>query len=137
MSDGADLSSLDAWLGTLAARGAAVRGILPIIGLDLKAAVSDVYDAEGPGWDKLSDKTLKKRRKGGVGANILRDTGIMAGSTDVAVGDDWVEAFAGVSYAEYHARGQGVPKRNPFDLGPFEEGFLADAADLIADAVAQ
>lgn len=164
MSGSVNNAELEAFLANLQARGNAVRAILPIIGQDLKAAVEDVYAAEGPGWPPLKGETLAARRKGKssiriiIGEDggwkkapkgskkgrkapashkILQDSGIMAASTDVKVGDNWVEAFAGVSYAEYHARGEGVPVRNPFDLGPFEDGVLADAADLVAGAVAQ
>lgn len=131
-----DTSALAGVLSQLEARGKNVRGILPIVGEMLIAAVSDVYEAEGPGWPGLAESTIAARRGGGAGAKILRDTGVMAGSTGVELGDSWAEASAGVSYADFHAKGTSrMPKRNPFDLGPFEAGVLDDVAALLAAEV--
>ena len=127
-----DASSLDAVLAQLRARGTNLQVLLPQIGEALIAAVSDVYDAEGPGWDPLAESTLRQRRGGGGGAKMLRDTGLMQ-RTQVALGSDYAEAYSPAPYAQYHVTGTSkMPKRNPFDLGPFENELLADVGDMLA-----
>jgi phage gpG-like protein len=111
-----------------------IRHAMPIIAESLVAAVSDVYEAEGPGWADLQDSTVKQRR--GSSYKILQDTGVMAGSTSPGYGADWAEAFAGTSYADFHATGtRHMVKRNPFALGPFEADVLEEAADVVAQHV--
>lgn len=116
---------------------AALRDIGPAVADALVVGVADVYEAAGPGWAPLAPATQEARRKGrGSGSNkILRDTGVMA-DTSSGFGPDWVEAWSPASYADFHATGtRFMPKRNPFDLGPFEADVLEDVADLIAEAV--
>lgn len=109
---------------------AAISRLMPVVGEILATGVSDVYEAEGPGWAPLKESTLLARS--GSSHKILQDTGLMAGSTNIATGGDWAEAYAGVSYAYFHADGtKNMSARNPFDLGPFEEEVLADVSDLI------
>lgn len=111
-------------------RARGVNRVLPAVGEALVAAVSDVYEAEGPGWDPLAESTLRQRR--GSSAKILQDSGVMAGSTHHQTGGDWAEALAGVDYAEHHAAGrQHLPKRNPFDLGARLSPLLAEVADMV------
>lgn len=110
--------------------------VKPLIEDAMIAAVSDVYAAEGPGWAPLAESTLERRR--GSSAVILQDTGIMVGSTAAESGRDYVEAFAGAAYADYHATGTSrMPKRNPFDLGPFEGPLLEDVADMLTQHLAE
>ena len=126
-----DVRELEVVLVDFERRGRAATKLLPEIGEALIAAVSDVYEAEGPGWEPLSAATLKKRR--GTSAKILQDSGVMSGSTHKTVGGTWVEAFAGVDYAEFHARGTSrMPQRNPFDLGPFEGPMLDEVSEMVA-----
>lgn len=120
-------------LHEIEARGRNLRGILPVVADALVAVVSDVYEAEGPGWAALKPSTLKKRRGGS--AQILQDTGLMA-QTGRAIGPDYVEAYSPADYAVFHVRGDGgLPVRNPFDLGPFENDFLSDVENLVLDEV--
>jgi hypothetical protein len=133
-----DTRDIEVPLRDLVAKGKGVGHLLPIIAQDLVSAVDDVYEAEGPGWQDLADSTKKARR--GDSYKILQDTEVMVGSTDIGSGTTgsgfWVEAFAGASYADFHATGTAnMPQRNPFDLGPFEEGVLRDVADLILEDV--
>lgn len=126
-----DGSELLVELGKMQTRGRSLSRVMPAVAESLVAAVSDVYDAEGPGWAALAESTLRQRR-GGT-ARILQDTGVMAASTSPSFGTDWAEARAGVDYAEFHARGNDhLPIRNPFDLGPFLDPVLEDVADLLA-----
>ena len=115
-----------------------LNAMLPQIAEAVVAAVSDVYDAEGPDWEPLAPSTQQARR--GDSYKILQDTGIMAGSTSPGWGtgfsESYAEAYAGVSYAQFHATGtRHMPKRNPFELGPFEQDVLADVAELVAQEI--
>jgi phage gpG-like protein len=127
-----DTSELAGPLQELEARGRGISHLLPVISEDLKAAVEDVYEEEGPGWKDLADSTKKARR--GDSYKILQDTSVMILSTGTNLGADWAEAFAGASYADFHATGtKNMAQRNPFDLGPFEDPFLRDVADLLLE----
>ncbi len=129
-----DESELISAIYQLKARGRNVRGVLPVLGDALVSAVNDVFDAEGPDWEPLSEVTVRQRR--GTSEKILQDTGMFAQSLEMATGADWVEARSGVAYGEFHATGtKHMPKRNPFELGPFEADFLEDAADVVAAEV--
>jgi phage gpG-like protein len=124
-----DTSEIAGTLYQLQAKGKALSGLMPAFAEELVSAVSDVYEAEGPGWEPLAESTLARRR--GSIAKILQDTGVMAQSTAPGYGGDWAEAYAGASYADFHATGtRYMPKRNPFDLGPFEAEVLESLADM-------
>lgn len=113
-------------------RARSLGRVMPAAAEALVSAVSDVYEAEGPGWEPLKASTLRSRR--GSTAKILQDTGVMAGSTTPSHGNDWAAASAGVAYAEYHATGTSrMPKRNPFDLGAQLDPVLEDIADMLAE----
>jgi phage gpG-like protein len=118
-------------LDKLERRARSLSRVMPVTAEALVAAVSDVYEAEGPGWEPLAASTLKQRR--GSSAKILQDTGVMAASTTPSHGNDWAVATAGEPYAEFHATGtRHMPKRNPFDLGAALDPVLEDIADLLA-----
>lgn len=124
-------SALNQALLMIEARGASFDRMLPTVADLLVAAVDDVFNAEGPGWQELSEETLARRRKQGRDARILQDTGEAARSIGPNWGENWAEAVAGVDYLIYHNGEFGLPRRWPFDLGPFEEGILDDVADLL------
>jgi phage gpG-like protein len=133
MADGlvvrVDTSEIAGTIYRLQAKGKALSGLMPAFAEELVGAVSDVYEAEGPGWEPLAESTLARRR--GSVAKILQDTGVMAQSTAPGYGGDWAEAYAGAAYADFHATGtKFMPKRNPFDLGPFEAEVLESLADM-------
>ena len=131
-----DASELVSAVYRLRAKGGNLRGVLPVLGEALVAAVSDVFEAEGPNWEPLAESTKRGRR--GTTHKILQDTGLFAASLEKATGADWVEARSGVAYGEFHATGTSrMKKRNPFELGPFEKDFLDDAADVVAREVTQ
>jgi phage gpG-like protein len=109
----------------------------PVIAKMLHAAVLDVFEAEGPGWQKLELTTLAKRR-GGAGM-ILQDTGIMAGTLGEFHGFDYSEVAAAASYSIYHVSKlprRHLPLRDFTNLGPFEGPLLEDVAEFIANQVA-
>jgi phage gpG-like protein len=131
-----DTSEIAGTIYRLQAKGKALSGLMPAFAEELVSAVSDVYEAEGPGWESLKPETLKRRR--GTIAKILQDTGAMAGHTSPGYGGDWAEAYAPESYADFHATGtRFMHKRNPFDLGPFEEEVLESLADMALIEVTQ
>lgn len=127
--DGA--SELNKVLIQLEGRAASLDRVLPTVAEMLVSAVDDVFEAQGPGWKELSPVTLALRRKHGRGAKILQDTGAAARSIGPNWGADYAEAVAGVDYLIYHNGEFGLPRRWPFDLGPFEAGVLDDVADLL------
>lgn len=124
-----DAHELEVVIDGFERRGRALTHLLPAIGEALVSAVSDVYDAEGPGWEPLAASTLKRRR--GSSAKILQDTGVMAASTHHEHGGDWAEASAGVDYARYHSPDR--QGRDPFELGPFEGPLLEEVSDMLLD----
>ena len=110
--------------------------LMPAVAEALGAAVDDVFDAEGPGWEELKPATLAHRRKQGRGAKILQDTGQSAALIGTGYGQDFAEARAGTDYLIYHVTGtKHLPVRNPFDLGPFEEPLLKEVEQMVFDEV--
>ncbi len=119
-------------LDKLERRARSLSRVMPVAAEALVSAVSDVYEAEGPGWEPLAASTLRQRR--GSSAKILQDSGVMAASTSPSHGNDWAEASAGVPYAKFHSAGtRRMPRRDPFDLGPFMDPVLEDVAELLAE----
>lgn len=113
--------------------------MLPAIAELLVAGVLDVFEAEGPGWAPLAEATLRARRKGGAGAKILQDTGHLADSIAPGWGATYAEAFAGAAYAIFHVSKDPrhhLPMRDFFNLGPFEQPLLDEAAALLTSQLA-
>lgn len=99
----------------------------------LVSAVSDKFDQEGPGWPALAPSTLAKRR--GAEAQILSDTGRLAGSIEADHGPDWADASTDVGYAVFHvsdAPRSKIPLRDFFDL---PESVYEDAAEVVLDHI--
>ncbi len=135
MSVAVDASELNGVLLRFEDQARNLDRILPVIADMLVTAVDDVYQAEGPGWEPFAPSTVRSRGSMGS-AKLLQDTGVMAGSTIGESGSNYAQARAKVPYAKYHATGNAnLPKRNPFELGPFEAGVLDDVAELILDEV--
>ncbi len=131
-----DNSEVLAALKELDAKGRQITHLMPVVAEMLVAGVSDVYDAEGPGWKDLADSTNQQRR--GTSYKILQDTGVMAGSTSPGHGSDWAEAFGGAAYTIFHVTGtKHMARRDPFDLGPFLQDVLDDVGDLVLSEVAK
>jgi phage gpG-like protein len=130
---GLDVSPILDVLEDFKERAGDFQGVLPIIAGDLVTAVSDVFEAEGPGWAPLAESTLLSRR--GEEALILQDTGNLAGTISPGFGADWAEAFSPMSYAIFHVTGTSqMPKRNPFE---FPEDIEADLLEEVADVLAR
>lgn len=129
-----DTSELKAAVVQLEAKGKTVSRLMPAIAEMLVAGVNDVYEAEGPGWKDLAESTKQARR--GTSYKILQDTGLMA-ATQAGSGADWAEAYSGAPYADFHSRGNDrLPRRDPFDLGPFMEDVMLDIEDLVLQELA-
>jgi phage gpG-like protein len=132
-------STLQLVLQQLQHQAQSIHNALPIIAEMLVAGVHDVFEAEGPGWAPLAEATLRARRGGGAGAKILQDTGMMSGSISPGWGDNYAEAFAGVSYAIYHVSKEPrhhLPLRDFFNLGPYEQPILNEVAELLTNQLA-
>ena len=74
-------------------------GALAVAAEMLVAEVNDKFQSGGPGWPPLAESTLARRR--GSVAQILVDTGRLAGSIHGVHGADFAEAATDVSYAVY------------------------------------
>ena len=131
----ADLSiSVESELGKvlqgLQAQGTNIERHLPAVGELLYAAVQDVFEAEGPGWQDLADSTKAQRR--GSSYKILQDTGLLVGSLAPSYGTTYVEIVDGTTYGHYHVTGtKRMPKRDWTELGPYEQPLLDDVAELL------
>jgi phage gpG-like protein len=116
--DGAPLVSVVDALARAGERDASRA--LSIVAEDLVTAVNDEFETGGHGeWDPLKEATLRKRRREGKGAQILKDNGRFAGSINPNHGPLFAEASTDVFYAVYHVSDQPrriIPLRNPFDI---------------------
>lgn len=83
----------------------AMEGIGQILVSNTQQRFVDQEDPDNHEWDKLSDFTLARRRKGGAGAQILRDTGRLASSINYKVVGGSVELGTNVVYAGTHQFG--------------------------------
>jgi phage gpG-like protein len=118
--------------------------LAPLAAKLLHAAVLDVFEAEGPGWQKLSVATLAARR-GGAGM-ILQDSGVMVGTLGEFYGPGFAEVAAAAAYSIYHVSDEPriknpdgtdrLPQRDFTQLGPFEQALLEDVGELMANQVA-
>jgi phage gpG-like protein len=115
-------------LTQLEQQGRNVDKALPIIGEMLVGAVQDVFEAEGPGWEKL-DPATERQRRGGPPYKILQDTGGLAGSIAAQYGTTYVEAVDGTTYGIYHA--PDPQRRDWTNLGIFEAPLLDEVAELL------
>lgn len=130
-----DTTELGSVVAQMQARGKQVTRLMPVVAEILHSAVSDVFDAEGPGWKDLAESTKQARR--GTSYKILQDTGMSAAYLGNYYGADWAEVVGQTSYIEFHTRGnENLPVRDPFDLGPFMADVLLDTAELLLNELA-
>ena len=112
---------------------------MAIVAEMLVTRVDDEYETAGHGtWDPLAESTLRKRRRKGRGAQILKDTGRAAGSTHGEHSDEHAAAYTDVAYMIFHASSAPrriIPYRNPFDLASPDD-VAEEAAQTIVDWVA-
>lgn len=126
-----NVSELAGALEAFAKRGARLDDTMAVAAEMLVTAVNDKFQVSGPGWKPLAESTLLRRR--GTVAQILVDTGRLAGSIHAAHGADFAEAATDVSYAVYHvssAPRRHLPLRDFFDL---PEHVFDDILELVLD----
>ena len=127
-----DTTELEKKLAGWRKRTADLTPVMAVIAEHLVAAVNDQFESAGDGkWAPLAPSTLKKRRKEGRGAQVLKDTGRFAASIRADAGPDFAEASTDVGYAVYHvseAPRALIPLRNPFDL---PDEVLDEATDIL------
>jgi phage gpG-like protein len=81
----------------------------------LHVMVEDKFENQGPGWKGFAPSTLRRRRKSTT-PHLLQDTGDLVGSLTPFGGTDFAEVFTNKKYARYHLEGDGVEKRDFFDI---------------------
>lgn len=98
----------------------------------LRALIDDKFESEGPGWEKLSDATLIRRR--GTGSRILQDSGHLAGSFTSYAGPDFAKVVTNVEYAGFHVVGtENMPARDFLAID--EEAALEKIANLVLESI--
>lgn len=138
MSSGADVdvSELERELRGLEHRVTDYSAITPAMAEVLVAAVNDEFESAGRGrWAPLEPATMRRRRKRGGGAQILKDTGRFAASIRAEYGPTFAAAVTDVSYAVYHvsdAPRSVIPLRDPFDV---EDVAWPDLALMLGDYI--
>lgn len=88
----------------LAAKGANLDSLTPAVAEILVAAIGDVFEAEGPGWQALTPGTIASRRNVGA-TKILQDTGLLVGSVSASHSGTTAEAGSNVPYGLFHVLG--------------------------------
>ena len=110
-----DTSEVVLELRTLQVRGQNLSDLNMQLAQILHVMVEDKFENEGPGWPSFAPSTLRRRRASSS-PKLLQDTGDMVGSLTPFGGEDYAEVFTNKSYAKYHLNGDGVPKRDFFDI---------------------
>jgi phage gpG-like protein len=102
-------------LRTLQVRGQNLSDINMQLAQILHVMVEDKFENEGPGWQPFAKSTLRRRRES-KSPKLLQDTTELIGSMTPFGGDDFAEVFTNKKYAKYHLTGDGVAKRDFFDI---------------------
>ncbi len=93
------------------------RSILNAMGDRLLKEVNDTFKQQGkhqtPPWPPLKPSTIRRRRKKGVGAKPLQDTGRLRASFIKRIRTKFVFVGSGVKYAPYHEFGSKKKKNRP------------------------
>lgn len=131
-SNAVDITDLLDVLAGMEERAGDLSQPMAVIAEALVGRVNDKFESGGPGWPGLADSTIAKRRKAGRGAQILKDTGRLAGSIEPDSGSDYAEAATDVEYAVYHVSDEPrekIPKRDFLDV--LDDGMLDEAAETV------
>jgi phage gpG-like protein len=119
-------SELVSELRKLRTRGYNMREVNDQLAQILHVMVEDKFESQGPEWKGFAESTLRRRRKSSS-PKLLQDSTELVGSLTPYGGDDFSEVFTNKKYARYHLEGDGVAKRDFFDidiekaLGMFDE----------------
>lgn len=127
-----DITDLLDLLADMEDRASDLSAPMAIIAEALVGRVNDKFESGGPGWPALAESTKANRRKRGSGAQILKDTGRLAGSIQPDSGSDYAEAATDVEYAVYHVSDEPrevIPKRDFLDV--LDDEMLDEAATTI------
>lgn len=127
-----DITELLDVLADMEDRASDLSEPMSVIAEALVGRVNDKFESGGPGWPALAESTIRMRRKGGGGAQILKDTGRLAASIRPDSGSDFAEASTDVEYAVYHvsdAPRNKIPKRDFLDV--LDDGMLDEAAETV------
>lgn len=96
-------------LATLAGKAADMSPAMRAIARALRNITEDAFAKQaspfGPAWKALNAKTLKARRGGGAGAQILQDSGQLAASITATSDATSATLTAGKKYAAIHQFG--------------------------------
>lgn len=129
-----DTSELERELKKYGKRVDDIGELMPVLAEIYVAHVQERWDSAGNGeWPPLAESTLRKRRKRGLGAEILKNSGAAAGSVEADYGADYAGASTSVGYMVFHVSDQPrtiIPLRNPFDV---EEAAWPDVQTTIQD----
>lgn len=132
-----DVSELERELKAIERRVTDYSPITPVLAEILLGYVNDRWDSGGNGdWPALALSTLRKRRKRGRGAQILKDSGRAISSPRTESDHESFSVVTDVGYMIYHVS-QGarsvIPLRDPFDV---EEAAWPELSEIIGDFVA-
>jgi phage gpG-like protein len=115
-----------------------IGSVFPALAAALVSAVQGEFESAGHGtWPPLAESTLAKRRKHGRGAELLKDTGMLAASIMPEYDGASATAYTNVPYVVYHTSDEprrAIPYRNPFDVET--DPFLDDACNSILSLLA-
>lgn len=132
-----DLRELSLELKKIDRRTLDFSPITPVLAEILVSYVNDRWDSAGNGeWKGLAESTKRKRRKRGLGAQILKDTGRAAASVRADSDASSASAVTDTAYMVFHVSSAPrtvIPLRDPFDV---LEQAAPELEDTIADWVA-
>jgi phage virion morphogenesis protein len=121
MSDPFDIhvesQALEAVLRHLEQAGLDMSPVMRAIAEELRSLTEAAFEAEGPGWPKLAESTIRQRAKSGhwgSGAKMLQVEGQLAGSVSTDYGSHFAKIGAGggaAKYAAIHQLGGTVHKK--------------------------
>lgn len=129
-----DMADVMRAIGELEGNARDLSEPMAIIAESLVSRVNDKFESGGPGWAPLAASTIASRRKSGKGAQILKDTGRLAGSIEAFSGGDYAEAATDVEYAIYHVSDEPrekIPKRDFFDV--LTDDVMDEAAETLIE----
>ncbi len=129
-----DITELERELKKYGKRVDDIGELMPVLAEIYVSHVNERWDSGGNGeWLGLAPSTLRKRRKNGLGAEILKNTGASAASVEADYGADYAGAATSVATMVFHvsdAPRSVIPLRNPFDV---EEAAWPDVETTIQD----
>lgn len=127
-----DMSELTVKLGKFKDRAYNMSDVNAQIAQIILLKVDDKFQDQGPGWPQLADSTIRRRRASSS-PKMLQDTGDLINSLMPESGVDFAGVFTNKAYAKYHLEGDGVPKRDFFDID-FED-VLFQASAIVTEAI--